>query len=98
MGHDGHVAVSCAGCRLFVLAYPVEQDNARLRGWGYCRRRGGGDPPPAGVIAELRAAVLGADGRALRRNRAGLYRSEPEDGCEYFEELVATRDAVAGGR
>ncbi len=98
MGHDGHVAVSCADCRSFVLAYPGEQDEPRLGGWGYCRRPGGAERPPAEVIAELRVAVLGADGQAMRRNRAGLYRSEPEDGCEYFEELVATRDAVAGGR
>lgn len=98
MGHDGHVAIACGDCRFFAHAYPAEQDSARLRGWGYCRRPGGADPPPAEVIAGLRAAVLGADGRALRRNRAGLYRSEPEDGCEYFEEFVATRDAVAGGR
>lgn len=98
MGHDGHVAVSCAHCRSFVLAYPGDQHETRLRGWGYCRRPGGAEPPPAEVIVELRTAVLGADARALLRNRAALYRSDPEDGCEYFREAVATPGAVSGGR
>ena len=85
--HDVDQA-TCAECQFFGLAYPGEQDTRSLRGWGICVRPGQGGLPPADVLAELRRAVLDGDRAAIRNNPVGLYRSEPEDGCEFFEEIV----------
>lgn len=95
MGHDGHVAVACDDCRHFTVAYPQDQDTASLRGWGYCARPAAGVVPGARALSVLRGAVLDGDRNALRRNSAGLYRSDPEDGCEFFEQR-ARRAAAAG--
>lgn len=86
---------TCAECRFFVLAYPAEQEHRRLRGWGACTREGQETLPPAPALGRLRAAVLDGDRHALRRNTVGLYRSEPEDGCEFFEEPVLPLPATA---
>lgn len=94
--HDVDQA-SCADCRFFSLAYVDAQDDRRLRGWGGCTRAGQATLPAAGVSAALRTAVLDGDRQALRRNVAGLYRSEPGDGCEQFEEIVAEAGAAGGG-
>ena len=85
---------SCSACRFFGSAYPDDQDNVRLRGWGACLRPGQGEMPPAALLAELRAAALGPDRHALRTNAVGLYRSEPGDACEYFEERVSELQEV----
>ncbi len=88
---------SCADCRFFTLAYPDAQGDRRLRDWGGCTRAGQATLPPADVSAGLRRAVLDGDRQALRRNVAGLYRSEPGDGCEQFEEVIAEAGAAGGG-
>jgi hypothetical protein len=90
------VGVACADCRFFASAYPEDQEDVRLRGWGYCSRSGGGEQPRAATMVGLRAAVLNGDRHALRRNWVGLYRSEPEDGCEYFVSVALARGAGAG--
>jgi hypothetical protein len=85
--HDVEQA-SCAGCRFFGLAFPQDQEKRQLRGWGTCTRPGQGALPAAGVLASLGAAMLSDSRLARRENPFGLYRSEPEDGCEYFEETM----------
>lgn len=85
--HDVDQA-TCAECRFFGLAYPEDQDNRRLRDWGGCTRPGQSGLPQAVLLDGLRVRILDGDRRALRRNIVGLYRSEPEDGCEFFEEVV----------
>lgn len=79
---------ACADCRFFVLAYPEEQEERRLRGWGACTRPGQGEFPPATDVVALHDSVLNGDRHAIRRNSVGLYRSEPGDACDYFEEVV----------
>lgn len=79
---------SCADCRFFDLAYPDEQEERRLHGWGACTRPGQGELPPAVDLLALRDTVLNGDRRAIRRNAIGVYRSEPGDACDYLEEVV----------
>ncbi len=79
---------ACADCRFFRLAYPDEQEEGRLRGWGACARPGQGEFPPVAELLALHEVVLNGDRHAIRRNTVGLYRSEPGDACDYFEEVV----------
>jgi len=95
--HDSHIDVSCSECEHFALAYADEQADVRLRGWGSCRRPGSGILPDPEVVEKLRVRVQGDEPNALRSNTVGLYRSEPEDGCEFFSDIVLPAATAAEG-
>jgi hypothetical protein len=80
--HDGHVHGSCGDCAGFVPAFPAK---AGLDGWGYCHDQAATPPPPAALTA-LHDAFRDGDRTPLRQNQFGLYRSEPDDACDFYRE------------
>lgn len=77
--HDTHVHGSCGECASFVGVFPP---STRYDEWGYCREQR--NPPPPRDLAPLVEAFLSGDRAPLRRNPLGVYRTEPDDACEFF--------------
>jgi len=77
--HDSHVHGSCGDCDRFVTPFPTER---AFSDWGYCAEQN--QAPDTVGMAHLHSSVLAGDRAALRQNDFGLYRSEPEDACDFF--------------
>lgn len=80
--HDGHVHGSCYDCDRFVPAFPVSRG---LDDWGFCLEQQPAPPPPASLAA-LEEAYRQGDRRTLATNALGVFRSEPDDACDFFRE------------
>lgn len=77
--HDGHVHGSCGDCASFVPAFPAKRD---LADWGFCREQDA--PPPPAALVVLHEAYRAGDRGLLQHNQLGLYRTAPDDGCDFF--------------
>lgn len=80
--HDGHVHGSCGDCAGFVPAFPAK---IGLDDWGYCRDQTA-SPPPVAALAAIRHAFHAGDRALLRQNQLGIYRTEPDDACDFYRE------------
>ena len=80
--HDGHVHGSCGDCAGFVPAFPARTG---LDAWGYCRDQAPTPPPPA-ALAAFHEAFRAGDWTPLRQNQVGLFRTEPDDACDFYRE------------
>lgn len=78
--HDSHVHGSCDECSNFVTLFPV---GGRHSEWGYCSSQQ--PAPPAAEVNPLLEAFLAGNRAPLRQNTLGIYRSEPDDACDFFE-------------
>jgi len=77
--HDSHVHGSCAECSSFVTVFPPE---TAFGDWGYCRQQTA--DPPIQAVASLQSAVLVTGSAPLRQNQLGVYRTEPDDACDFI--------------
>lgn len=78
--HDSHVHGSCAECASFVTLFPPE---SAFGDWGYCRQQT--SEPPGVAVESLHSAVAAWGRAALRENQIGLYRTEPDDACDFLQ-------------
>jgi hypothetical protein len=83
--HDGHVHGSCGDCAGFVPAFPPK---AGLDEWGYCRDQVP-VPPPGTALTRIHDAFRAGDRAPLRQNQLGLFRTEPDDACDFFRERLS---------
>lgn len=77
--HDSVVHGSCDECNSFVPVFPPASG---CDDWGYCVEQT--TPPPAEDIAPLYSNILAGDRAPLRQNKLGLYRTGPDDACDFF--------------
>ncbi len=78
--HDSHVHGSCDECSRFVPVFPAGSPHQE---WGYCRTQQ--SAPPAAGLAPLIEAYLAGDRAPLRSNNLGVFRTEEDDACDFFE-------------
>ncbi len=79
--HDSHIHGSCGECASFVAVFSVESG---CDDWGYCVEQT--RPPPAADVARLNSTILAGDRMSLRQNQLGLFRTEPDDACDFFRD------------
>jgi hypothetical protein len=77
--HDSVVHGSCDECTSFVAVFPPQTG---CDDWGYCVEQT--EPPTAADVAPLYSTILAGDRAPLRQNQLGLYRTEPDDACDFF--------------
>jgi hypothetical protein len=83
--HDGHShSTSCGECASFVAPFP---GGTGLESWGYCRIQHA-TPPAKRQIEALAAAYRSGNREALRCNHLGIFRTEPDDACDFFKQAV----------
>ncbi len=80
--HDSHVHGSCGECTSFVAVFP---EGSRLDDWGFCREQSAPPSPPD--LDALRDRALAGDRASLRQNPLGIYRTSPDDACDFFKHL-----------
>ncbi|MCL4230399.1 MAG: hypothetical protein KJ053_02355 [Dehalococcoidia bacterium] len=78
--HDSPVHGSCDECASFVAVFPKGTPHQE---WGYCRTQQ--PAPPATELAPLIEAFLAGDRAPLRQNNLGVFRTEEDDACDFFE-------------
>lgn len=78
--HDGHVHGSCGDCERFVPAFPTSRS---LDAWGFCLEQQP-QPPPSSSLSAIEEAYQQGDRAPLATNSLGLFRSEPDDACDFF--------------